>query len=151
MIYRADSKLAPNQWEMSLQNNIVALWLGANQDRISPDISEKRAAWYGPWVGSKPDDDRLKFHYNMLKSWHMGALLALLALYERNPTVTIGLSLQKARNAELWCFICLWGCGMVCKLLNLFDEPHFNGWVQERLISSVSATELHLSGTNPSI
>ena len=27
---RADSNLAPNQWQASLQNNAVAQWLGAN-------------------------------------------------------------------------------------------------------------------------
>ena len=28
--YRADSKLAPSQWETSLQSNAVSNWLGAN-------------------------------------------------------------------------------------------------------------------------
>ena len=28
-LYRADSKLAPSQWETSLQNNAVSHWLGA--------------------------------------------------------------------------------------------------------------------------
>ena len=30
MVYRADSRLAPNQWETSLQSNAVSHWLGAN-------------------------------------------------------------------------------------------------------------------------
>ena len=29
-IYRADSKLAPSQWETSLQSNAVSYWLGTN-------------------------------------------------------------------------------------------------------------------------
>ena len=28
--FRADSRLAPSQWEMSLQSNIISYWLGAN-------------------------------------------------------------------------------------------------------------------------
>ena len=30
MIYRADSMLAPGQWETALQSNAVSHWLGAN-------------------------------------------------------------------------------------------------------------------------
>ena len=33
--YRADSRLAPNQWETSLHSNTVSYWLDYN--RISPD------------------------------------------------------------------------------------------------------------------
>ena len=29
-LYRADSRFAPSQWEMSLQSNTVSHWLGAN-------------------------------------------------------------------------------------------------------------------------
>ena len=30
MEYRADSRFAPSQWEMSLQSNVISQWLGAN-------------------------------------------------------------------------------------------------------------------------
>ena len=34
--YRADSRLVPSKWEMSIQSNVVSHWLGTN--RISPEI-----------------------------------------------------------------------------------------------------------------
>ena len=40
--YRADSKLAPSQWEMSLQINTVSHWLGANP-RISTHSNSTHA------------------------------------------------------------------------------------------------------------
>ena len=30
MLFRSDSRLAPSQWETSLQSNAVSHWLGAN-------------------------------------------------------------------------------------------------------------------------
>ena len=31
---KADSRFAPSQWEMSLQNNAVSHWLGVNLDSV---------------------------------------------------------------------------------------------------------------------
>ena len=34
IIYKADSRLAPSQWETSLQSNAVSHWLGANLESV---------------------------------------------------------------------------------------------------------------------
>ena len=38
VIFRANSRFAPSQWETALLGNDVSLWLGARKPRISPDI-----------------------------------------------------------------------------------------------------------------
>ena len=38
--FRADSRLAPSQWETSLQSNAVSHWLGANLESALINLSE---------------------------------------------------------------------------------------------------------------
>ena len=45
MVYRADSRFAPSQWEMSLQSNAVSHWLGANLE------SAQVYVWYSNYSG----------------------------------------------------------------------------------------------------
>ena len=46
IMYRADSTLAPSQWETSLQSNAVSHWLGANpqsaDSRLAPSNERRR-------------------------------------------------------------------------------------------------------------
>ena len=48
IVYRADSRLAPSQWETSLQSNAVSHWLGAIL------VSALRILYSGPDSGSAP-------------------------------------------------------------------------------------------------
>ena len=44
--HRADSRLVPSQWEMSLQNNTVSHWLGAT---LESALYHFFHWWYGTW------------------------------------------------------------------------------------------------------
>ena len=44
--HRADSRLAPSQWETSLQSNAVSHWLGANLESALKHIPSHISIWY---------------------------------------------------------------------------------------------------------
>ena len=83
-IIKADSRLAPSQWEMSLQSNVISHWLGANLESALIMVSEIISN-----IGSIACSG---YHW---KEHQSSALMAI--FFYGNPLVN---SPQRTRNAE---------------------------------------------------
>ena len=58
-VNRADSRLAPSQWETSLQSNLVSHWLGANLELVLGNVQDT-SAW-----GDSPPEANERHHYKV--------------------------------------------------------------------------------------
>ena len=111
---RADSRLAPSQWEMLLQSNAVSHWLGANLESALT-ISVVHSSWL---LHSINHDDVIKWK-------HFPCYWPFVRGIHRSPVN----SLHKGqwRRALMFSLICVW----------------INGWVNNREAGDLRRYRVH--------
>ena len=77
IIYRADSRFEPSQWETLLQSNAISHWLGANlesaliHDNAHSEVNNDSSSW----VHSMPSGFGLDHHYPSIRTIYSAVLL----------------------------------------------------------------------------
>ena len=101
--FRADSRLAPSQWETSLQSNAVSYWLGANLESALNVFSQQTRVVYVPSC--------LVIGYTRI--FHLVDISFSVALgkvefrSDLDPTTDT----MEVRVCHLWVFVWGWGWG----------------------------------------
>ena len=96
ILFRADSRLAPSQWETSLQSNTVSHWLGANLESALPLIHES--------LSEKPTHQRWHFGESSLTEMFVWIWFSSSVVFKGpgNKSVSVyGIDLRQTSSA--WC------------------------------------------------
>ena len=98
-IYRADSRLAPSQWEMSLQSNAISHLRGANLESALYMFSDINYSSAGRWIFHATNTQSLF----IIKSLRLGAVLVPLKnviciLYAYQKSISTNESLKQRVN-----------------------------------------------------